>query len=49
VSEAAGLYAAHLDGRPIRFNRRPPKVSDFCVCRAELAPAVRRALVAVMS
>ena len=44
VAQAAGLQASHLDGAPVTFNHRPPKVSDLLVCRPELATSALSAL-----
>ena len=49
VARAAGLHVAHLDGAPLQFNDRPPRVADFCVCRPELADAVQHALDGVVT
>lgn len=44
VAQAAGLHATHLDGSPVTFNHRPPKVTDLLVCRRELVSAALTAL-----
>lgn len=44
VAQAAGLHASHLDGSPVTFNHRPPKVTDLLVCRPELAATALSAL-----
>lgn len=43
VARAAGLHAAHVDGRAITFNHRPPYVTDLAVCRPELTAALAAA------
>jgi myo-inositol-1(or 4)-monophosphatase len=38
---AAGGYAADWEGKPLLFNRWPPRLNGLVVAAAELAPAVR--------
>ena len=40
VARAAGLHTSRIDGSPLVYNRRDPKLPDLVVCRPELAEAV---------
>jgi 3'(2'), 5'-bisphosphate nucleotidase len=40
VARAAGLHTSRIDGSPLLYNRRDPKLPDLIVCRPELAEAV---------
>jgi 3'(2'), 5'-bisphosphate nucleotidase len=40
VARAAGLHTSRIDGTPLIYNRRDPKLPDLVVCRPELAEAV---------
>lgn len=40
VARAAGLHTSRIDGSPLVYNRRDPRLPDLIVCRAELAEAV---------
>ncbi|MGP4054448.1 3'(2'),5'-bisphosphate nucleotidase CysQ [Mycobacterium sp. 4D054] len=40
VARAAGLHTSRLDGSPLVYNRRDPRLPDLIVCRPELAEAV---------
>jgi 3'(2'), 5'-bisphosphate nucleotidase len=37
VAQAAGLVVTRLDGSPVRFNQRVPRVDDLLMCVPELA------------
>ena len=47
VALATGLYAARLDGSPLRYNRRDPWLPDLVVCHPELADPLRAGLTEV--
>ncbi|MFG2979774.1 inositol monophosphatase family protein [Streptomyces sp. NPDC048258] len=36
VALAAGAHASRLDGSPLRYNRRDPRLPDLLVCREGL-------------
>jgi 3'(2'), 5'-bisphosphate nucleotidase len=40
VARAAGLHTSRIDGSPLIYNRRDPRLPDVVVCRPELAEAV---------
>jgi 3'(2'), 5'-bisphosphate nucleotidase len=40
VARAAGLHTSRIDGSPLIYNRRDPRLPDLVVCRPELADAV---------
>lgn len=40
VARAAGLYTSRIDGSPLRYNQRDPRLPDLIVCRPEFAEAV---------
>jgi 3'(2'), 5'-bisphosphate nucleotidase len=40
VARAAGLHTSRIDGSPLTYNRRDPRLPDVVVCRPELAEAV---------
>jgi 3'(2'), 5'-bisphosphate nucleotidase len=40
VARAAGLHTSRIDGSPLEYNRRDPKLPDLVVCRPEYADAV---------
>ncbi|MCB0949704.1 MAG: 3'(2'),5'-bisphosphate nucleotidase CysQ [Mycobacterium sp.] len=40
VARAAGLHTSRIDGTPLVYNRRDPKLPDLIVCRPEYAEAV---------
>ena len=40
VARAAGLHTSRIDGSPLVYNQRDPKLPDLIVCRPELAEAV---------
>ena len=40
VARAAGLHTSRIDGSPLVYNRRDPRLPDLVVCRPELADAV---------
>jgi 3'(2'), 5'-bisphosphate nucleotidase len=40
VARAAGLHTSRIDGSPLLYNQRDPKLPDLIVCRPELAEAV---------
>jgi 3'(2'), 5'-bisphosphate nucleotidase len=40
VARAAGLHTSRIDGSPLTYNRRDPRLPDLVVCRPELAEAV---------
>lgn len=40
VARAAGLHCSRIDGSPLVYNSRDPKLPDLVVCRPELAEAV---------
>ena len=44
VALAAGLHAARLDGSPLAYNQRDPKLPDLLICRPEHAERVAKAL-----
>ena len=44
VAQAAGLYAARLDGAPMAYNNANPYLPDLLICRKELAGQVMDAL-----
>jgi 3'(2'), 5'-bisphosphate nucleotidase len=43
VARAAGLHTSRIDGSPLTYNRRDPRLPDLVVCRPELAAAVLEA------
>ncbi|KWX57611.1 3'(2'),5'-bisphosphate nucleotidase CysQ [Mycobacterium sp. NAZ190054] len=40
VARAAGLHTSRIDGSPLVYNQRDPKLPDLIVCRPEFAEAV---------
>ena len=46
VAVAAGLHASHLDGTPLRYNRRDLAQWGILICRPELAPDLQAAFAA---
>ncbi|ANI41291.1 3'(2'),5'-bisphosphate nucleotidase CysQ [Mycolicibacterium vaccae] len=40
VARAAGLHTSRIDGSPLRYNQRDPRLPDLIVCRPEFAEAV---------
>lgn len=44
VARVAGLHASRIDGSPLEYNRRDPRLPDLVVCRPELADAVLAAI-----
>ena len=40
VAVAAGLHVSRLDGSPLRYNQRDPRLPDLLVCRRDLADAI---------
>lgn len=40
VARAAGLHTSRIDGSPLIYNQRDPKLPDLIVCRPEYADAV---------
>lgn len=40
VARAAGLHTSRIDGSPLTYNARDPKLPDLIVCRRELAERV---------
>jgi 3'(2'), 5'-bisphosphate nucleotidase len=40
VARAAGLHTSRIDGTPLVYNQRDPKLPDLIVCRPEYADAV---------
>ncbi|MDO4910567.1 MAG: 3'(2'),5'-bisphosphate nucleotidase CysQ [Corynebacterium sp.] len=46
VCMAAGLHCSRLDGSPLRYNNNDTFVSDFLVCRKEIADELLEALAA---
>ncbi|MBT0566538.1 3'(2'),5'-bisphosphate nucleotidase CysQ [Williamsia sp. CHRR-6] len=48
VARAAGLHCSRLDGSPLRYNRPSPYMSDFLICRPELAEPILRSLAEIV-
>ena len=46
---AAGMHASRLDGSPLLYNQPHPYLPDLLVCRADLAPALLKALQAELA
>lgn len=40
VARAAGLHTSRIDGAPLTYNQKDPKLPDLIVCRPEYAEAV---------
>ena len=40
VARAAGLHTSRIDGSPLTYNHKDPKLPDLVVCRPELAERV---------
>lgn len=40
VARAAGVHTSRIDGSPLRYNARDPRLPDLIVCRPELAEQV---------
>lgn len=40
VALAAGLHCSRIDGSPLVYNQRSPYMSDFLICRPELAEPI---------
>jgi 3'(2'), 5'-bisphosphate nucleotidase len=40
VARAAGLHTSRIDGSPLVYNQRDPRLPDLVVCRPEFADAV---------
>jgi 3'-phosphoadenosine 5'-phosphosulfate (PAPS) 3'-phosphatase len=46
VAQGAGLYAARIDGSPLRYNSEHPYLPDLLICRKELAGQLLAAIAA---
>lgn len=46
IALSAGLHASHLDGSPLRYNRRDLAQWGILICRPELAPDLKAAFAA---
>ncbi|WP_216214893.1 inositol monophosphatase family protein [Amycolatopsis aidingensis] len=47
IARAAGLHTSRLDGSPLRYNNRDPRLPDLLVCRPELAEDILAELATV--
>ncbi len=44
VAQAAGLHASRIDGRPLVYNQRDPRLPDILVCRSAIAEMLLEAI-----